>query len=1081
MPASLPFLPASDETSRLILAYPWETTDLGSIDAWSSVLKTTVALIMATPAPIVTLWGEDGYMIYNDAYRVFAGGRHPVLLGSKVREGWPEVADFNDNVMRVGLAGGTLSYQDQELTLHRSGQPEQVWMNLDYSPIRDGDGRIAGVMAVVVETSGKVKAERHVQAERARLQTMFEQAPGFICLLDGPEHRYALANEAYRTLTGNRPLLGHSVGAAVPELAEHGVVEVLDRCYAEGTVFRAEGVPLTLRNPGLDAPVRTYIDFVLQPLRDAAGQVFGTFVEGSDVTERVLAERALRASEARFRTFAQAMPNHVWAARDDGSVEWINDRVHEYAGFEGGPQAMLGQGWAPIVHPDDAPRYHALWRDCVASGAPLDAEIRLRRADGEYRWHLVRARRCALDADEGPDGHQGEHGLWIGSSIDIEDQKRASEALAAVNATLEERVARRTAERDRMWRLSKDIMLVADLQSTLFAVNPAFTAILGWTEAEVLGSTFLELVHPDDRARTVQQVEALGAGGQVYRFENRWRRKNGSWCSLSWTASPDQQHIHAVGRDISADLQRMEAMRRTEAALQQSQKMETIGKLTGGVAHDFNNLLQVIGGNLQLIARRAQDLPEIRKRVENAMGGVERGAKLASSLLSFARRQPLEPKAVKIGRLLNNMEDMMRRALGEEIDVEMVISGGLWTTEVDPAQLENAILNLAINARDAMDGAGRLTIEVVNAALDAAYCAAHAEIAPGQYVLLAVSDTGSGMPQQVIDQAFEPFFSTKPEGKGTGLGLSMVYGLVKQSGGHVKIYSEVGEGTTVKIYLPRSLQAEDHADAPLAQPAVGGHETVLVVEDDEQVRLTVVDMLTDLGYRVLRANDASAALTVIDSGIHIDLLFTDVVMPGPLRSPELAKKARERLPEVAVLFTSGYTENAIVHGGRLDPGVELLGKPYTRDNLARKIRHVLANQAQKSNAARRTAKSSPDGGAAQAGARTALRARVLLVEDEEDIRDNTSELLAAMGYEVLAAASAEEALTLLEREPDILLTDLHLPGLQGEDLAHLARARLPRARVVFVSGAHHESSVADAYLPKPYDAAQLEALLGRLV
>ncbi|WP_313171870.1 hybrid sensor histidine kinase/response regulator [Massilia oculi] len=1062
-PASLPFLPATDETSRLILAFPWNTTSLGPIEGWPTVLKTTVALIMATPAPIVTLWGEDGYMIYNDAYRVFAGGRHPVLLGSKVREGWPEVADFNDNVMKVGLAGGTLSYQDQELTLHRSGQPEQVWMNLDYSPIRDQEGRIAGVMSVVVETSSKVKAERHVRAERERLNTMFEQAPGFICLLEGSEHRYALANDAYRALTGHRPLLGMPVAQAVPELAEHGIVEVLDRCFADGTTFRAEGVEITLRNPGLDEPVRTFIDFVLQPLRDANGAVFATFVEGNDVTERAVAERALRASEARFRTFAQAMPNHVWAAREDGSVEWINDRVHEYASAGAAPLAMLGHGWGPLLHPDDEARFRTLWDASVASGAPLDAEIRLRRHDGEYRWHLVRARRSPGEAGDGV--------LWIGSSIDIEEQKRASEALAAVNATLEERVGRRTAERDRMWRLSKDIMLVADLQGVLSAVNPAFTTILGWLESEVLATPLLDLVHPDDREPTTRQIEALRLGGQLYRFENRYRRKNGSWCHLSWTASPDDQYIHAVGRDISTDLAQMEAMRRTEAALQQAQKMETIGKLTGGVAHDFNNLLQVIGGNLQLIARRADGLPEIRKRVENAMSGVERGAKLASSLLSFARRQPLEPKAVKIGRLLGSMEDMMRRSLGEEIDVEMVISGGLWTTEVDPAQLENAILNLAINARDAMDGAGKLTLEVANAALDAGYCATHPEVAPGQYVLLAVSDTGSGMPQEVIDQAFEPFFSTKPEGKGTGLGLSMVYGLVKQSGGHVKIYSEVGEGTTVKIYLPRSLQAEDHAGEQLAQPATGGHETVLVVEDDEQVRLTVVDMLADLGYRVLRANDAASALTVIDSGIHVDLLFTDVVMPGPLRSPELARKARERLPNVAVLFTSGYTENAIVHGGRLDPGVELLGKPYTRDALARKVRHVLANQQQK-NAALQP---SP-GAAAPAGS----KARVLLVEDEDDIRENTAELMRIMGYEVLEAASAEAALALLERRPDIVLTDLQLPGLGGEALARLVREKLPRARIAFMSGASHASDAADALLPKPYDAGQLEALLDKL-
>ncbi|WP_312513398.1 PAS domain S-box protein [Massilia sp.] len=1078
MPASLPFLPENDETSRLIRAFPWERTPLGPIAGWPPILKTTVALIMATPAPIVTLWGEDGTMIYNDAYRVFAGGRHPVLLGSKVREGWPEVADFNDNVMKVGLAGGTLSYQDQELTLHRSGAPEQVWMNLDYSPIRDEDGSVAGVMSVVVETSSKVKAERRVRAERERLNTMFEQAPGFICLLEGAQHRYALANEAYRKLVGHRPLLGMPVHEAVPELGEHGIVEALDRCFRDGSVLRAEGVSLTLRNPGTNGPTQTYIDFVLQPLTDSEGKVFATFVEGNDVTERVTAETALRASEARFRTFAQAMPNHVWAARADGTVEWFNEQVCEYAGVSG--DALADNGWMRLLHPDDAERYRAGWQASVGAGTPFELEVRLRRHDGAWRWHLVRARR----SPEGDGGVDAISDLWIGSSIDIEEQKRASEALARLNASLEQRVERRTAERDRMWRLSKDIMLVADLESTLFAVNPAFTAILGWTEEEVLGSSFLELVHPDDRALTLRQIAALHAGGQVYRFENRWRRKNGSWCHLSWTASPDQDYIHAVGRDISADLAQMEVMRRTEAALQQAQKMETIGKLTGGVAHDFNNLLQVIGGNLQLIARtldKSGGVPDIRKRVDSAMSGVERGAKLASSLLSFARRQPLEPRAAKVSRLLAGMEDMMRRALGEEVDIELIVSGGLWTTEVDPAQLENAILNLAINARDAMDGAGRLTIEVNNASLDAHYCATHPEVAPGQYVLLAVSDTGGGMPQEVIDQAFEPFFSTKPEGKGTGLGLSMVYGLVKQSGSHVKIYSEVGEGTTVKIYLPRSFQAEDHPGEQLAAPATGGHETVLVVEDDEQVRLTVVDMLTDLGYRVLRANDAASALTVIDSGVHIDLLFTDVVMPGSLRSPELARKARERLPQVAVLFTSGYTENAIVHGGRLDPGVELLGKPYTRDALARKVRHVLGNQQQKNQAVAGPVDASVEvSGQPPASQDAGPRVRVLLVEDDADIRDNTAELLRMLDYEVLEADCAESALELLARRPDIVLTDLQLPGMHGEALARVVKERLPATRVAIVSGGSERPEVADAWLTKPYDAGQLRALLERL-
>ena len=382
--------------------------------------------------------------------------------------------------------------------------------------------------------------------------------------------------------------------------------------------------------------------------------------------------------------------------------------------------------------------------------------------------------------------------------------------------------------------------------------------------------------------------------------------------------------------------------RLAEVALYQAQKMETIGKLTGGVAHDFNNLLQVISGNLQLLAKDVAGNERAERRIANAMQGVGRGSKLASQLLAFGRRQPLEPRIVNIGRFLHGMDDMLRRALGEAVAVETIVSGGLWNTMVDPAQMENAVLNLAINARDAMEGTGRLTIEAGNAYLDDAYVASHADVAPGQYVLLAVSDTGAGIAPEHVEQVFEPFFSTKAEGKGSGLGLSMVYGFVKQSGGHVKIYSELGEGTTIKLYLPRANAPEDTVAATVDLGEIeGGRETILVAEDDEGVRGTVVELLVGLGYRVLKANDAAGALSVIDSGVAVDLLFTDVVMPGPLKSADLARMLRARAPQIAVLFTSGYTENSIVHDGRLDAGVELLSKPYTREALARKVRAVL--------------------------------------------------------------------------------------------------------------------------------------------
>ena len=514
----------------------------------------------------------------------------------------------------------------------------------------------------------------------------------------------------------------------------------------------------------------------------------------------------------------------------------------------------------------------------------------------------------------------------------------------------------------------------------------------------------------------------------------------------------------------------IEERRQVELALQQAQKMESLGKLTGGVAHDFNNLLQVISGNIQLLHNDVGGNERARQRLENAMAGVERGAKLAGQLLAFGRRQPLEPKALNVGRLVNGMGDMLRRVLGEEIEVETMISGGLWNTMVDPNQIENAILNLAINARDAMDGTGKLTIEVGNAFLDATYAMQHEEVTPGQYVVVAVTDTGSGMAGEVRERAFEPFFTTKTEGRGSGLGLSMVYGFIKQSGGHVKIYSEPGEGTTVKLYLPRTQDLEDAIRPADLGPVLGGSETVLVVEDDEAVRATVVELLSDLGYRVLKAPDAASALAIVESGVPIDLLFTDVVMPGPLKSPELARKARRAIPDLGVLFTSGYTENAIVHGGRLDAGVELLSKPYTRNALARRVRQVLASR----------------GARERAEAETANDAKrietVLLVEDDPLIRITTAEMLGELGFSVLECASAETAQELLLAQTvEVLVTDIGLSGMSGHELAWSVHRNHPHIRIVLATG--HSVSSSDlvpgaVVLAKPFDERRIAEALG---
>ena len=1032
----------------------WSATGLGAIVGWPVSLRSTVGLLLRSPAAMVLLWGEAGTMIYNDAFAIFAGGRHPGQLGVPVREGWPELAGLNDNVVRVGLSGGTLRYAE-ELTLYRDGVAEQVWMDLAYSPVPDDQGRPGGVMAIVIETTGKVLAERYRLAESGRLRQMFEQAPGFIAILTGPDHVFDFANPDYVRLVGNRPLIGLPVREALPEVEGQGFFELLDEVWATGEPRSGLAVPAWLARTAGQAPEEAFVDFVFQPLRDEMGAVHAILVQGTDVTERLLVARALEESEARYRGFAQAMPNQLWTVTPDGLLDWFNDRT--LAELDGTTEALASNGWASRVHPDDLPAAVARWQAALTAGTSYETQFRI-RVKGEWRWHITRA--SPMHDATGALTH------WIGTNTDIEEQKAAEVALARLNTTLGDMVATRTADRDRMWRLSSDLMLVVGFDTVIRAVNPAWTRMMGWADSDLVGRRSIEFMHPQDAGPALLENDRLADGAHVDNFECRMRTSSGEWRIILWTAASEDGLIHAVGRDMTADRAAQRALEASEAALRQSQKMETVGKLTGGVAHDFNNLLQVISGNLDLLAEEAGGHAQSRKLVSQAMDAVGRGARLASQLLSYARRQPLAPKVVNIGRLVRNMDDLLRRTLGETVEVETVIAGGLWNCMVDPVQIETAVLNLAINARDAMAGGGRLTIEAGNASLDDAYVRQQEELGRGQYVMLAVTDTGTGMAQAVVEQAFEPFFSTKPEGRGTGLGLSMVYGFVKQSKGHVKIYSEMGHGTTVRIYLPRSALGEDVEIRRAEGPVVGGRETILVAEDDTEVLATVMAMLGGLGYRVLTARDAASALVVIESGAAIDLLFTDVVMPGTMRSPELARRARERSPHIAVLFTSGYTDNAIVHGGRLDEGVELLSKPYSRQALARKVREVLD-------------------AAARLRAPPAVARRVLLVEDDPIIRMGSASLLKRLGNVVVSAVHAEQALQFMESEPafDVLFTDIGLPGMRGDALAARVRQRFPEMPVVFVTG-YDDAPQLDgrvAYVAKPFGRAEVERAMAAVL
>jgi PAS domain S-box-containing protein len=491
-----------------------------------------------------------------------------------------------------------------------------------------------------------------------------------------------------------------------------------------------------------------------------------------------------------------------------------------------------------------------------------------------------------------------------------------------------------------------------DPQGRVTSWNRGAQRIKGYSAEEITGSHVSRFYTEEDR-RAGAPDRALATAAETGYFDSEgWRlRKDGSrfWAHVHIERLLDQDGRVAgfakITRDVTEKREAETHLQQAREQLAQTRKMEAVGQLTGGVAHDFNNLLTIIIGNLDTSRRVLADWKEgaharLTRAIENAMAGAQRAATLTSQLLAFSRRQPLEPKILDVNRLLLRQERFLKPTLGETIRLETVGAAGLWAIEVDENQLETSLLNLAINARDAMPRGGKLTIEASNAYLDEAYSDRHAEVKPGQYVLISVTDTGSGMPREVLERAFDPFFTTKTD-TGTGLGLSQVYGFVKQSGGHIKIYSEPGEGTAVHMYLPRSYAAAPAEEETAAEPTrAEGDETILVVEDDAEVRAFICDTLAELNYRVLRAEDADSALRVLEQAPDVDLLLTDVVLPGR-NGRQLSADVEKLRPGIRVLFMTGYSRNAIVHQGRLDPGVQLIQKPLTQVALAAKVRRVL--------------------------------------------------------------------------------------------------------------------------------------------
>ena len=1232
------FLNSDGEMAGRIRAFDWSATPLGAMNAWPQSLKTAVGLMTAAPNAMVLLWGPEGVLIYNDAYARFAGRRHPELLGLGAREGWPEIADFNDANIRRGLAGEAWSLRDQNLILDRQGRPEPVWMDLDYTPVPDESGRPAGVLVFVTETTGRIEATRleaeanhrldmalsagsgvgtwqwDISADRvyadarfaqiygvdpavaargapigeffhaihpddadrvqkeiaralasdglfkseyrliqqngdvrwvaaegrairnedgvpvqfpgvtfditgwhqvadalaeseARYRTLFESTATGFCIVQmkfdaddrAVDYRIVEGNPAYEDLTGLHGSAGKWVSEIAPGLERHwfdlygGVAltgepvrfenpaDIFGRWYdvqalrvgepeahqvailfnditerkrlearqtalleltdllrdttdpeviahassailaralnvtrAGYGVMDVEAETVTIARdynaPGMTSIAGTlrfrdfgsYIDdlargetvvvtdtatdprtrdtakalagigvssFINMPLLEQGRVVALAFVNNvtprfwsdSDVellrdfaarvriaVERARSEAELRESETRYRALFDAIDEGFCIIEFiDGPHGPLSDYVHveanaAYAENAGIPD-VVGQKVRQMVG-DEAQAWIDLYKGVLDTGQPIRFEKEL---EATGRWLDLAAFRVE------PPGRKQVAVLFK----DLTARKRAEEALRRLNETLEQRVSEALAERRLMADLvdgADAFVQVADKDLRWVAINRAsadeFERIYGVRPhagqrmADVLGD------QPEHLA-AVEAVWRRAVDGDAFIEVSEFGADSLDRRSYEMRFSPlFDSEGRRVGAyqfvyDVTERLAEQARLKQAEEALRQSQKMEAVGQLTGGIAHDFNNLLAGISGSLELLNKRLGEgrLQGVERYIDAAQGAAQRAAALTQRLLAFSRRQTLDPRVIDANKLISGMEELVRRTVGPDVEVEVVGSAGLWRTRVDPSQLENALLNLCINARDAMaPNGGHLTIETANKWLDDR-AARERDLQTGQYVSLCVSDTGAGMPPEVVEKIFEPFFTTKPTGQGTGLGLSMIHGFMRQSGGQVRVYSEPGKGTTMCLYLPRWLGEADEEAAAIAagDGAVGHGEVVLVIDDEPTVRMLVTEVLSDAGYAVIEAPDGPSGLRILEAGGRIDLLVTDVGLPGGMNGRQVADAARVARPDLKVLFITGYAENAAVRNGLLDPGMAVITKPFVMGDLADKVREMI--------------------------------------------------------------------------------------------------------------------------------------------
>lgn len=1041
-PRPLDFLNGGGEMGERMRQFDWSNHPLGQPERWPAALKTALRLLLNTGHPMYIWWGADLFCFYNDAYRQSIGPeRHPSSLGQRGCEVWAEIWEIiGPQIQQVQSGRGPTWDVNALVPITRFGRREDVYWTYSYSPIDDATALngVGGVLVVCTETTQTVLAEKRRTEEASRQRRLFEQAPGFIIAMRGPDHVVEFVNDAHKALFGSEGWVGRSIRDAFPSIAGQGFFELLDEVYATGETYRAEAVDVTFQRRAEQACETRALTFIYAPSHDETGAIAGIFCEGFDVTEG----RYLRLRNGALSELADAIRE----------IEDPDTIAYAAAEILGRTLNVSRAGYGTIHRPTET---ISIERDWNAPGIDSIAGTLHFRDYGSYIEDLKAGRTVVVsNADLDPRTKETAASLRTISAhsfvnMPVTEQGDAVALLFLNHAEAREwqdeelELIREFAERTRtavarreaeiaLYESERRLAFLDELGRTTATATDADSVLATTTrmvaEHLVVSDCAYADMDDDEDGFTIRgdwaapgspsivghysladfgtlAVRELGAGRPLVVNDNRVELlpeeartfqeigiaaticmplvKEGRLTALmaihdksprnwsnydlamirevterSW-AHIERVRSEAQVREAAAALaelnrtleqrvaERTQQLTQAENALRQSQKMEAVGQLTGGLAHDFNNLLTGIGGSFEMIGMRLAQgrSKDVDRYLEAGRGAVKRAAALTHRLLAFSRRQTLNPKPISLNRLIREMEELVRRTVGPGIEVEVVGASGLWTTLVDPNQLENALLNLCINARDAMPDGGRLTIETANRAFDHR-AAREVDLPAGQYVSLSVTDTGVGMSASIQAKAFDPFFTTKPLGEGTGLGLSMIYGFARQSGGQVRIYSEVGQGTTMCLYLPRhdgEVTVEPSANDEQQPSLRSDGETVLVIDDEPTVRMLVGEVLADAGFAAIEAHDGPSGLKIIESNVRIDLLITDVGLPGGLNGRQVADAARAIRPDLKVLFITGYAENAVVREGRLESGMSLITKPFEVDFLATKIKEALSD------------------------------------------------------------------------------------------------------------------------------------------